>query len=394
MVSGHISRPKSFMERLGQGFAQGAATASQLIPEHLIENRRQQQEKERAKELGLNIEGLTSETKQNAFQQALQAKFNKQKLHEEMDLENKSYDKIKERFGEKFADIWKTAPVGGRTELLKAALQASGRNQDIDNILSGAESKSGKENERFESIEDEPATPESKFEKDLSYYLRNQDEGLLPAEKIKRGKERYDTGLKPYQEAGIKLRGLARDKERIDILEGLEKSKKLPEDIERLNVDSEGNLRLPFLASPEAQRYVKTLNEFSTGAKDTFGARVTNFDLAQYLRRYPTLLNSAEGRRQLYEQMKLVNQINAVYYKNLQKVYDKAGGVRNIDADAAERFAERLSEEKVNELASKFQDIGPFSSRPSASEFKGKKIRDKETGEIFQSNGADWLPVE
>ncbi len=177
-------------------------------------------------------------------------------------------------------------------------------------------------------------------------------------------------------------------------MEDLNKSKKLPKDLQRLNIDEEGNLRLPFASSPEAQRYVKTLNEFSVGAKDTFGSRVTNFDLQQYLKRYPTLMNSEEGRKQLLEQMKIVNQINAVYYKNLKNVYDKAGGVRNIDADIAERFAEQLSEDKVNELSKRFKDIGQFSTKPQASEFEGKKIRDKETGEIFISDGTDWVPQE
>ena len=93
--------------------------------------------------------------------------------------------------------------------------------------------------------------------------------------------------------------------------------------------------------------------------------------------------------------MKTVNQINSVYYKNLKNVFDKAGGAReNIDADVAERFAEQLSDEKTNELSKKFAEIGEFSSKPAASEFKGKKIRDKDTGEVLISNGTDWIPVE
>jgi hypothetical protein len=234
--------------------------------------------------------------------------------------------------------------------------------------------------------------PESQILKDLQQHISSQDENLLPEEKIARGKERYSSGLKEYQEATTKLHGMARDKERLDILENLNKSEKLPKNIARLNVDKEGNLKLPFLGSPEAQRYVKTLNEFSAGAKDTFGSRVTNFDLAQYLKRYPTLLNTAEGRRQLIDQMKIVNQINSVYYKNLKKIYDKAGGSRNIDSDAASRFAEQLSEPQVKKLSEKFNQIGQFSSKPAASEFKGKKIRDKETGEVFVSDGKDWVP--
>ncbi len=112
------------------------------------------------------------------------------------------------------------------------------------------------------------------------------------------------------------------------------------------------------------------------------------------MKRFPTLLNSEEGRRQISEQMKIVNEINSVYYKNLQDVYSKAGGARKIDSDIAEDFAERKSAKEVDELAKKFDEIGQFSSQPAASEFKGRKIRDKDTGEILISDGENWKPVQ
>ena len=270
---------------------------------------------------------------------------------------------------------------------------------DIDKFLSKTNSENISEEVFEEEAIEENAPVISKIEppknikSEIKKYVSSQDKDLLPSEKISRGKERYDTGLKFYQEAGEKLRGLDRDKERLNILEDLSKSQKLPSSLGRLNVDAEGNLRIPFLATPQAERYVKTLNEFSSGAKDTFGSRVTNFDLTQYLKRFPTLLNSPEGRKQLLDQMKIVNQINSVYYKNLKNVYDQAGGVRNIDSDAAERFAEQLSEGKIKELSDKFSRIGQFTSLPEASEFKGRKIKDTATGEIFISNGTEWEPA-
>lgn len=314
------------------------------------------------------------------------------KLKGEYQADEKNYKTIKDNFGAKFADIWLASPTGARTELIRAALEARARGSNLNQILGFQEENPPSANEErppqsFDFKEEEP-----NIDEDLSQILESQDEELLPKEKIARGKERYATGLKEFQEAGTKLQGMTRDKERLEILQNLNASNKLPKSLGRLNVDKEGNLKLPFLGSPEAQRYVKTLNEFSAGAKDTFGSRVTNFDLAQYLKRYPTLLNTNEGRRQLLDQMKIVNQINSVYYKNLRSVYDKAGGVRNIDSDRAEKLAENLSEKKVTELAQKFKQIGQFTSKPNASEFKGKRIKDKETGEIFVSDGENWIP--
>lgn len=229
-------------------------------------------------------------------------------------------------------------------------------------------------------------------ESDLADEIFEEDEGLTPSERVKIGSERFKSGLPVRTQALDKIRASHRNQERFKILESLAKSKKLPSDIGRLNVKEDGSLRLPFAASPESQRFVKTINEFAAGAKDTYGSRVTNFDLAQYLKQFPSLTNSEKGIKQLIEQLKIVDEINSEYYKNLNKVFDKAGGARRIDADRAQSLAEKMSQNRVDELVSKFENIGRFTSMPEASEFTGKKIRNKETGEVLISNGRDWIP--
>lgn len=273
-----------------------------------------------------------------------------------------------------YQDVAENATTGGLSEIVKTAVDLAKRT-DVGKGLGGQG----------------PISPE---DKELSDLVSRQDEGLTPKEKIDRESERFKIGQPIRAEAGAKLRAFARDKERFSILDSLNKSGKLPTDFGRLNLDKEGNLRFPFAASPEAQRFVKTLNEFSASAKDTYGARVTNFDLQQYLKRFPTLLNSEEGRRQIIEQMKIVNEINSVYYKNLQDVFSKAGGSRKIDPDVAEDLAEKRSQDAISELVKKFDSIGDFPSLPAASEFKGKKFRNRETGEIMISDGLNWSPVQ
>lgn len=272
-----------------------------------------------------------------------------------------------------YQGVAENATTGGLSEIVKTAVDLAKRT-NVGKGLPGEEMNSEEDRE-------------------LNDILAHQDEGTTPAEKIKRESERFKIGQPIRQEAGTKLRGFSRDKERLGVLESLNKSEKLPKDFGLLNVDQGGNLRLPFAASPEAQRFVKTLNEFSASAKDTYGARVTNFDLAQFMKRFPTLLNSEEGRKQILDQMKIVNEINQVYYKNLQDVFSKAGGARKIDSDIAEDLAERKSEKTIDELVKRFDEIGTFSSQPAASEFKGRKIRDKKTGEVLMSDGENWIPV-
>lgn len=284
---------------------------------------------------------------------------------------------IKSGYPEETAKIWQNqmenAPIGGQSDVIK----------QVNDLIRRSKAGKGILGDEFSLAEDE----------ELNNILSGQDEGLTPSEKVARQSERYKIGQPIREEAGEKLRAFARDKERLSILDSLNQSKKLPKNFGLLNLDKEGNLRLPFAASPEAQRFVKTLNEFSNSAKDTFGARVTNFDLTQYLKRFPTLLNSEEGRRQILEQMKIVNEINSIYYKNLQDIFSKSGGARKIDADMAQDLAEKRSENAISELVKKFDEIGGFSSLPAASEFKGRKIVNEKTGEIMMSDGENWSPV-
>lgn len=285
----------------------------------------------------------------------------------------------------------KTALINSGVDPQEADLYVqlnSGSQTQYTKDLLDKRKRAGKVKESFKEFSPEQADEE------LEEILTNQDAGLTPSEMVSRGKERFASGEKVRAESHEKLRTLSRAKEGMGILDKLNSSGKLPSDLGRLNIDPKtGDLFAPFAATPETQRFVKTLNEFSSGAKDTFGSRVTNFDLTQYLKRFPTLLNSKEGRRQILQQMKIVNDINSVYYKNLNEVYRKAGGARRIDSDVAQDLAERKSEPQIAKLVEKFDTIGQFTSLPNAAEFPGKKIQNPDTGEVLVSDGEEWRPA-
>lgn len=310
-------------------------------------------------ELGRTLGGGVSQGLQKSLEDFQLQKLHNQKVQKFIDL----------GYPEDLAELQANVPKGGETAIVKEVLEL--RKRGI---------KPGKESEE----------PEEESVEDL---VRQFDEGLTPSERIRRQSERYKTNLPVYQQATEKLRGLNRDKERLDILDNLNKSGKLPKSFGRFNVDKEGNLRLPFAASPESQRYIKTLNEFSAGAKDTFGSRVTNFDLQQFMMRFPTLLNTEEGRTQISKQMGIVNRINSTYYRNLKKVYDRAGGVRKIDADLAESLAEKMSEGEISDLVAEFDKIGQDiieKNEPSDS----KVAFNPETGEKLQLKDGKWQPIQ
>lgn len=84
----------------------------------------------------------------------------------------------------------------------------------------------------------------------------------------------------------------------------------LPTGAEKWNVDwKTGDLRIPALATPESQDYVKIISRLLGRAKEYFPGRVTNFDLAQFEKRFPRLANSPEGRELITKQLMLSNRI-------------------------------------------------------------------------------------
>lgn len=366
-----LNKVPSFGEQFARGSGRALGSALSGAAEGYAQKQALEKENEAVERLtGKNLRGLSPESRKTFIERL-------SKLPEQRSIKDAL---IKQGISEDDAELYSILSTGGQTEFAKALFESKKRG------MAPGIYKQDQEQPK------EELSPEESLDKELQHVLSEQDKGLTPSERVARGKERYTTGQKVRSEATTRLHGLTRDKERLGILESLNSSDKLPKDLSRLNVDADGNLRLPFTASSEAQRYVKTLNEFISGAKDSFGARVTNFDLATYLKQFPTLMNSKEGRKQLLQQMKIINDINSVYYKNLQKVFDKAGGARKIDTDVAESIAEKMSEPQIEKMSSKFGEIGTFSSLPNPSEFPGKTMRDKDTGELFKSDGQNWIP--
>lgn len=160
--------------------------------------------------------------------------------------------------------------------------------------------------------------------------------------------------------------------------------------------DREGNLspKVSGILSPEAQEAVKLVADNLTGAKDTFGARVTNFDLQAYMKRLPTLLNSSEGRRRVLRDLRIMNTINKDHAEGVLDVMDRYGGPSKMSVSKAERIFKKEYAPKMKELREEF--VNPekkeFSSMPEASRYSGRRMVDEETGQTFVSNGKEWTP--
>ncbi len=147
--------------------------------------------------------------------------------------------------------------------------------------------------------------------------------------------------------------------------------------------------------SPEAQEAVKLITDQIKGAKDTFGARVTNFDAQTFLKTLPNLLNSPDGRRRVLRDLKMINEINQMEEQGILDVIDRNGGPENISVSKAKRIFSKEFEPKRKELAQEFAnpEKKEFNAPPNPANYNGKRLQD-EHGKIFISNGKEWVPQE
>lgn len=171
---------------------------------------------------------------------------------------------------------------------------------------------------------------------------------------------------------------------------------KFPSSINAAFLDLEGEGYLSKLArsqlDPAVQEYIKLLVNNLKGAKDTYGARLTNFEVQTYLKGLPGLISTPEGRKRVLNQLQTVNKLNALYDQSILDQFDKAGGSDKISFSQAESNAKKEIAPQVAQLKQQFVNPNKrsFSSLPDASFYKGKKIKDEETGEIFISDGKSW----
>jgi hypothetical protein len=161
-----------------------------------------------------------------------------------------------------------------------------------------------------------------------------------------------------------------------------------------------------FGRNSDTEKAGKLIARLAQNISGVFGtnARITNFLEQTFQRSLPSLINTPEG----IEAISIINMAadeGEIVKNNIRKELIKKNGGRltaeiedEIDQAAeplirtieekAFRDAENVTRSKTKTTQQSFNDL------PPAAQYKGKKIRDKESGKILQSNGQEWLPAE
>jgi hypothetical protein len=147
---------------------------------------------------------------------------------------------------------------------------------------------------------------------------------------------------------------------RYNRLSTLNNSRKLPEGMGRLVINPGTGepyavASLVGLVNKETQDFVKTMNDFMIDAKNYFGSRVTNFDVQAFKSRLPTLLNTADGRRLIIEQMKLMEDLQITHNTELERGLKHYG--RNASYSDVQNVVDRNTEEKEAQIINKVNNL-------------------------------------
>lgn len=279
---------------------------------------------------------------------------------------------IQAGYPEETAMLWQNqfeaAPTGGQTDVIKA----------VDDLLKRAPQGKGMgipqvEQPAIKKI-DIPGIEEGEF--NLNFPELKESKNLTPTESAKLKQQREKVNTPVYTETVDLLNGLEEDFRDIKTLQDLNQSGQLPVGLQKWNVNWEtGDLRVPALANPESQLYVKTIARMLGEAKTFFPGRVTNFDLAQFKRRFPTLANSPEGRDLISKQLELANRIAYLREETLKESIDHYGA----DANPTEirKYATENYRRLKGVLEGKLRDLNASSEKMYQNQKKQKNIERK-----------------
>lgn len=272
---------------------------------------------------------------------------------------------IPEPTAKMYQQLFENSPTGGQTDIIKAV------NDQIKRHKMGRGEQEAKNNVNEEEFISIPGTGLEPMP--LKLPEAPEEIGVTSADKVKREDRRQAINVPKYDEAIDRLQISDDDFKDFEYMEELNNEPgALPTGIEKWNIDWEtGEFRAPAMATPESQAYMKTLARQLSRAKNDFPGRVTNFDLEQFKRKFPTLANSPEGRALILQQLKTANRIAYLKDETLKKAYDHYGSsadpmfVRKV-ADENYRSLKGKLESHLKELNGKADKMSPEDSENQA----------------------------
>lgn len=135
-------------------------------------------------------------------------------------------------------------------------------------------------------------------------------------------------------------------------LEELEKEGKLdtPGYVEFLK---RSGFDIPALMNEGSQEFSKIVANFVNGAKESFGSRISNFELESFLKTLPNLSQSPEGRKRVIANLKNINRAAIEYNEAKKEILKEHHGLPPIDL--ADEIDDRIGK-RLDNISKKFRE--------------------------------------
>ena len=227
----------------------------------------------------------------------------------------------------------------------------------------------------------------SKINPEFEFPLPEKVEGLTPKERAALKHENSQQNIKIYNENIADKRAFEEDK--YSFAKMLQLNPNISTGIKKWNINPKtGDIILPAFATPEERQFSKLIVRQLRNAKNTFGAKVSNFESEVFLEAFPGLADNPKAREAILKDLQLVNQLNLLHTNALDEVY-RAYKPGEISPIQAKQIAEDMIHDDVEKIMNEYVQINPnntLNREQISSEKKTKTVR-RSLDEIKQSIG-------
>lgn len=206
----------------------------------------------------------------------------------------------------------------------------------------------------------------------------------------------FNAVKQPYNEILSLAQAAEENIERLDRIATLDKKGELQDPLLYSTLNRLG-LDIPALRNADTQEVEKLSADFLKGARAIFGARVTNYEMVQFLKTIPNLMQTPEGRARVIRNLRLMNQAAILRRDAMQQIIEEKDG----DFPLTLRMdVEKRIHPELKKIAEQFkmgampgglpENFSP--TRSNAAEYVGMVITN-DSGQSLKSNGTEWVKV-
>lgn len=186
---------------------------------------------------------------------------------------------------------------------------------------------------------------------------------------LKKSDESIKESKKWYAEEHKKSHSLKENLGRLNRMEELNKSGKLPHNtlVSLKNAVAEGvgiwaggahvkipGINLSHIIGEEGEEFDKLSKDMLSGLKDIYGGRINQMEVESFLKTIPSLDQSPQGRQAVIENMRMLTEGKLLAQKEAQKIKEENGG--KIPPDLQELVEERISPQ-LDAISERFKNL-------------------------------------